>query len=33
MLIRHEGEEEAPSNVNDENSFYLARRVEFKLIF
>lgn len=33
MIMRHEGEEEAPSNVNDENSFYLARRVEFKLIF
>lgn len=33
MIVKHEGEEEAPSNVNDENSFYIARRVEFKLIF
>lgn len=33
MSMTHEGEEESPSPVNDENSFYLARRVEFKLIY
>jgi len=33
MSIKYEGEDELVSPVNDENAFYLARRVEFKLIY
>jgi hypothetical protein len=33
MMIKYEGEEELLSPVNDENAFYLNRRVEFRLIY
>jgi outer membrane protein OmpA-like peptidoglycan-associated protein len=33
MMMKHEGEDELLSPVNDENAFYLNRRVEFRLIY